>query len=50
MGRLFGIETEYGILVEGRDAGDLVEESRQVVRAYAGTAAGRPRRLPLSLP
>jgi Pup amidohydrolase len=40
MGRLFGIETEYGILVEGREAGDLVEESRQVVRAYAGLAAG----------
>jgi proteasome accessory factor PafA2 len=40
MGRLFGIETEYGILVEGREAGDLVEESRQVVRAYAGPAAG----------
>src|SRR5712692_6387387 len=40
MGRLFGIETEYGLLVEGREAGDLVEESRQVVRAYAGAAAG----------
>jgi Pup amidohydrolase len=38
--RLFGIETEYGILVEGRDAGDLVEESRQLVRAYAGASAG----------
>jgi Pup amidohydrolase len=40
MGRLFGIETEYGLLVEGREAGDLLEESRQVVRAYAGAAAG----------
>jgi proteasome accessory factor A len=40
MGRLYGIETEYGILVEGREAGDLVEESRQVVRSYAGAAAG----------
>jgi proteasome accessory factor PafA2 len=38
--RLFGIETEYGILVEGLGAGDLVEESRQVVRAYAGLAGG----------
>ena len=38
--RLFGIETEYGILVEGRGAEDLLEESRQVVRAYAGPAAG----------
>lgn len=40
MGRLFGIETEYGILVEGRGASDLVEEARQVIRAYAGPAAG----------
>ncbi len=40
-GRLFGIETEYGILVEGRGAGDLMEESRLLVRAYA-EATGRP--------
>src|ERR687886_1422571 len=38
--RLFGIETEYGILVEGKGAGDLMEESRLLVRAYPGTWAG----------
>lgn len=37
---LFGTETEYGIAVEGRGAGDLVVEARSVVRAYAGKAAG----------
>ncbi|BDI32945.1 proteasome accessory factor PafA2 [Capsulimonas corticalis] len=37
---LFGIETEYGIAVEGKGASDLVAESRAVVRAYPGTAAG----------
>lgn len=36
MSRLFGIETEYGLFVAGKEAGDLVEESRQVVRAYPG--------------
>jgi proteasome accessory factor A len=40
-GRLFGIETEYGILVEDRGAGDLMEESRLLVRAYSD-ALGRP--------
>lgn len=39
-GRLFGIETEYGILVEGRDAGDLMEESRLLVQAYPRAWAG----------
>src|SRR3954447_19395742 len=39
-GRLFGIETEYGLLVEGRGAGDLMEESRLLVRAYPGGWAG----------
>ncbi len=39
-GRLFGIETEYGILVEGRGAGDLMEESRLLVGAYGETWAG----------
>jgi proteasome accessory factor A len=39
-GRLFGIETEYGILVEGRGAGDLMEESRRVVSAWPGVWAG----------
>lgn len=32
-GALFGIETEYGILVEGAEAHDLVEESRLLVRS-----------------
>jgi Pup amidohydrolase len=39
-GRLFGIETEYGILVEDRGAGDLMEESRLLVRSYRRTWAG----------
>jgi len=39
-GRLFGVETEYGILVEGRDAGDLMEESRLLVSAYPHRWAG----------
>lgn len=39
-GRLFGIETEYGILVEGKGAQDLMEESRLLVRAYPGVWAG----------
>jgi proteasome accessory factor PafA2 len=39
-GRLFGIETEYGLLVEGKDAHDLMEESRLLVRAYPGPWAG----------
>ncbi len=38
--RLFGIETEYGILVEGRGAADLMEESRLLVQAYPGPWAG----------
>ncbi len=38
--RLFGIETEYGLLVEGKGAHDLMEESRRLVRAYAGKSAG----------
>jgi len=36
---LFGIETEYGIAVEGADASDLVEASRAVVNAYQGVFA-----------
>jgi len=36
---LFGTETEYGIAVEGKGAGDLVVESRAVVRAYRGKIA-----------
>ena len=37
---LFGIETEYGIAVEGKGASDLLAESRAVVRAYPGRSAG----------
>lgn len=36
---LFGIETEYGIAVEGKGASDLVTESRAVVNAYKGKYA-----------
>jgi len=36
---LFGTETEYGIAVEGKGAGDLVAEARAVVRAYVGKVA-----------
>ena len=34
--RLFGIETEYGISVSGRGAGDLIQESIALVRSYEG--------------
>jgi proteasome accessory factor PafA2 len=37
---LYGIETEYGISVEGKGAADLMAESRAVVRAYPGRSAG----------
>jgi proteasome accessory factor PafA2 len=40
MSRLFGLETEYGILVDGKGADALMEEARAVVRAYAGRHAG----------
>lgn len=36
---LFGIETEYGITVEGAGAQDLVAASREVVKAYPGRSA-----------
>ena len=36
---LFGTETEYGIAVEDKGAGDLVAEARAVVRAYPGKIA-----------
>lgn len=36
----FGIETEYGIHVEGKGASDMMEEARAVVRAYRGGSAG----------
>lgn len=33
---LAGIETEYGLFVEGRGAGDQVEDAQMLVRAYPG--------------
>jgi proteasome accessory factor A len=36
---LFGTETEYGISVEGKGAGDLMAESRALVNAYSGRFA-----------
>ncbi len=39
MNKLFGIETEYGISVEGKGASDLVAESRALVNAYKGKFA-----------
>jgi proteasome accessory factor A len=36
MHRLYGLETEYGISVEGKGAGDLMQESMLLVRSYAG--------------
>ena len=38
--RIFGLDTEYGLWVEGRGPEALLEESRQVVRAYPGHYAG----------
>ena len=35
MNRLFGIETEYGIAIEGVDKIDVVEESMQLIRCYS---------------
>ncbi|HEY3268314.1 MAG TPA: proteasome accessory factor PafA2 family protein [Armatimonadota bacterium] len=36
---MYGIETEYGIHVEGKGASDMVSEARAVVRAYRGRFA-----------
>jgi proteasome accessory factor A len=36
----FGLETEYGIHVDGKTASDMMEEARAVVRAYRGKSAG----------
>jgi proteasome accessory factor A len=33
---LFGLDTEYGLLIEGRTADSQVEDSMALVRAYAG--------------
>lgn len=40
MNSLFGIETEYGITVEGADANALVAASRDLVKSYRGRSAG----------
>ena len=40
MNRLFGIETEYGIVVEGLGANDWISESIAVVRSHDGPNAG----------
>ena len=34
MKRIFGIETEYGITVDGQDSVDVVHESIEIVRRY----------------
>ncbi len=38
---MIGIETEYGIYVEGKGAQDLVDEATQLVKAYPGPVATR---------
>jgi proteasome accessory factor A len=40
MGRLFGIETEYGIVVEGLGANDWINESIALVRSHVGPMVG----------
>jgi proteasome accessory factor PafA2 len=40
MQRLVGIETEYGIVVEGLGANDWINESIAVVRSHGGNAVG----------
>ncbi len=40
MSRLVGIETEYGIVVEGLGANDWIAESIAVVRSHPGAAVG----------
>lgn len=37
MNRLMGLETEYGLYVEGKDVTDLVEEARNIVKSWPGT-------------
>ncbi len=39
MDRLLGIETEYGILIDGVDVTDLVDEARALVQSYAELSA-----------
>ncbi len=40
MHRLFGIETEYGIVVEGLGANDWINESIALVRSHSGPVTG----------
>lgn len=40
MSRLYGIETEYGIVVEGLGANDWIAESIALVRSYRGASVG----------
>ncbi len=40
MSRLFGIETEYGIVVEGLSANEWIRESMAVVRNHTGKSVG----------
>jgi proteasome accessory factor A len=35
MKRIFGIETEYGITVDGQENVDVVHESIEIVRRYS---------------
>ena len=34
MNRVFGIETEYGIAVDGQEVVDVVQETIEIVRSY----------------
>ncbi len=38
--RLFGIETEYGIVVEGMNASDWINESIAVIQRHSGASVG----------
>lgn len=39
MDRLLGLETEYGLYVEGVDVSDLVDEARALIQSYSGLSA-----------
>ncbi|MBI1743874.1 proteasome accessory factor PafA2 family protein [Candidatus Acetothermia bacterium] len=41
MHRLLGLETEYGLYVEGVDVSDLADEARAVVQSFSGPCAKR---------
>lgn len=40
MDRLLGLETEYGLLIEGGDVSDLPDQARALVQSYPGHSAG----------